>query len=247
MRPLTKDTQAAGARLWESIDGAEKVASVEVATPELSCGPQPRPGFVFDYGGVKIASGQPQGETFMKLAGVWDAIRRAGTTFGESIQKALTAGRSHMVKVKDGPRRPTEALTALEKTQLALGGAAAGGAIALTGAGVSAANEQRRFSQVELALHADPWFEGMTDKSNVSEAYGLMKRYAPSIAKDPIVARSFVRVMVESPELKHTQTVQELLEAEKKFRESGAFTEDLFDLRRSMRAGSRALGLSGGK
>jgi hypothetical protein len=236
---LTKESQQAGSDLWDGLE-SDKTAAIVVETQPITFGATPRPGLVYDYAGQKVASGLPMGEAFEKIAGFWDTARKAVGTVGESIQKALTGGRSHVV---DGA--PTKSLEALEKTQLALGGAAVAGTLALGAGGVSAANERRRFHQVEQALYADPWFENYTDKSDIGEAYGLMRRYSPSIAKDPIVARSFVRVMVESPELKHTQTVQELLEAEKKFRESGAFTEDLFDLRRSIRGGARALGLSG--
>jgi len=241
---LTPASQAAGAALWDQLE-SEKTAAIVVETQPLTFGATPRPGLVYDYAGDKVASGLPMGEAFEKIAGFWSSARSAIGTVGESLQKALTAGRSHLVKNKEGIPHPTEALSALEKTQLAIGGAGVAGGIALAGSGISAANERRRFSQVEQALYADPWFENYTNKSDIGEAYGLMRRYSPSIAKDPIVARSFVRVMVESPEMKHTQTVQELLEAEKKFRESGAFTEDLFDLRRAMRGGARALGLSG--
>jgi len=252
---LTKESQQAGADLWGAIDGGSEKSAVEhvvtVGEPTLSCGPPMRDAYVFEHGDFKVAADLPVGEAMQKIAGFW-ADNARGVV--ESLRTIVSGGKTWGSDLlgRRVPMHQVDKLTQAEGAQLGLAGAAVAGTLGIGTAVINKANERRRFNQVERTLLEDPWFSNLSDKSLVNKAYGLMVKYSPSMAADPIVARSFVRMLVQSEadggmDNANIGTVQELLEAEKKFRDSGAFTEDLFDLRRSMRGGARVLGLAGGK
>lgn len=245
---LTTASQEQGEALWDEIEKSASV--VPVSLPAFEYGPPPRAGLVFDYAGVKIASGGDPRETMQKLAGVWDSIRGILGTAGRSAKAIITGGEEVTRGLGGIPlSKPRESLTALETAQLGVLGAGAAGILGAGVAGVDAVNDRRKYHQIRMALHGDPWFENHSDKSKIDSAFEMMKKYAPTIAKDPIVTRSFVRTMVEGDENSmNLSWAQELMEAEKKYRESGNFTEDLFDLRRAVRSGLRPFGYpSGGK
>jgi len=234
---ITGESQKTAAALWDDLEG-EKCASISVAP--LSCGPPPRAGYVYDYAGEKVASDTPPREALLKIAGFWSGV-------AESVNKVLSGGKRTIQGLGGIPITETaEKLTQLEQAQLGVAAGGIGAALGAATLGISSAQEKRRFSQVEGALLNDPWFENTTDKSQVREAYALMRRYSPTIARDPIVARSFVRVLVEVPDKANIQTVQDLMDAEKKFREGGQFKDEIFDLRKGLRGGLRHLGFGGG-
>lgn len=122
------------------------------------------------------------------------------------------------------------------KAQVGLALAIPAAAIAAGAKAWSSGHRQRQHGRIEQALVNDPEFENQADKEQaISESYGLMRRYAPSIALDPVVSKSFVKLLVQMPDMQNLEVVQNLMEAERKYHDSGEFSSDLRDIQKLMR------------
>lgn len=192
-----------------------------------------------------------------KLAGFWgDAFKNLGQTFRgvlrgapatepigtvEFLKKVVTknkAGIRHL-----DPKALEKTLAGLQKADPLAGAyskAQAGLAIAIPAMAVAAGanawsrgQRTRQHGRVERALVNDPEFENQADKEQaISESYGLMRKYAPSIALDPVVSKSFVKLLVSMPDMQNIEVIQNLMEAEKKFQDSREFSTDFRDIQK---------------
>jgi hypothetical protein len=205
------------------------------------------------------------GETMQKVAGFWaDAWKNfsgtiAGAFRGSAGDVATHTPDSILKTIGSGAMAGTEsdqlkALKPLAKEMAGLakkvqsankgfGRAQLGLAIgipALAGFGAyhlwSKGKRRRQHAAVEHLLLKQPEFENLADREQVvGEAYGTMRKYAPSIASDPIVAKSFVGLLVSHPDQQNIEVIQNLMEAEKKFRDAGEFSRDWHDISKIVR------------
>lgn len=120
-------------------------------------------------------------------------------------------------------------MSAYEKAQVGLAGALVATPLALGAAEAHDAYKKHEYAKVLERLESDPAFENVSDKQHLKDAYALMTKYSPSIALDPMVARSFVMTLVTHPDLSHLELAQNLMDAEKKYDESRAFSRDFQD------------------
>lgn len=116
-----------------------------------------------------------------------------------------------------------------QKAQIGLAGALVATPLAVGAAGAHSAYVKHEYAKVLNGLESDPAFENISDKQNLRDAYALMQKYSPSIALDPMVARSFVMTLVTHPDLSHLELAQNLMDAEKKYDESRAFSRSFDD------------------
>ena len=148
-------------------------------------------------------------------------------TFGESAQ---AAGKNLWGTVKNVVMG--EGGASNRKLQAGLAGALVLG----TGLGIRQLYKRRQvqaqYDRVLGAVMEDPTFKNVEQKEDkVPEAYSFLRRYAPTLAMDPVIARSFVRQAIESDVSWMNQTVaQGLSEAESKHRDASRPSKDLRDI-----------------
>jgi hypothetical protein len=186
------------------------------------------------------------GEAFANLGKTLKGVLRGGSdvveTKAEDFMKLITKtdGGDISPKKLSKALKDLQAADPLDKTyrtaQTALFGAIplmglAGGAHLY-----STEKLRRQHASVEHHLAQQPEFKNLADKEQaIGEAYGTMRKYSPTIAADPIVAKSFVTMLVQHPDQQNIEIIQNLMEAEKKYKESGEFTKDWYDISKLVR------------
>ena len=191
----------------------------------------------------------------VKLAGFWgEAFKNLTTTLKSVIRgggRAVPGSAKDILDVAQTGTHGERAIVDIAKLEGLFKGTGTGGmsgfqkaqvglALALPAAAIaggakawSAGQRVRQHGRVERALVNDPEFENQADKEQaISESYGLMRKYSPSIALDPVVSKSFVKLLVSMPDMQNIEVVQNLMEAEKKFQDSQGFTTDLRDIQK---------------
>jgi hypothetical protein len=76
-------------------------------------------------------------------------------------------------------------------------------------------------TQVEQGLHADPQFAKLNNPELVKSTYNTMRRFAPYLAADPTIARSFVEMHVLSNQPPSYATMKTLADAEQSVNKAG--------------------------
>jgi hypothetical protein len=235
---------------------SEKVAG-DLVMSDVFYESKPRSGLAFQAGDFELAipkTAEEANDGIVKLAGFWsEAFGNLGKTLknvvrggevahaGPSFQEVATAmrsgagsgGRLHAIKdLFDAGGAASAAGGAMSGYQKAQAGLAAAVVAVPIAAGAAAAHDsmkKHRYAVILKGIQSDPAFENVSDQSKVSDAYHMMVKYSPSIALDPMVAKSFVTFLVTHPDLAGLQSAQSLMEAEAKFRESGEFARDFSD------------------
>lgn len=263
---ITKEGQAAGEVLWGKLASEDTgaLATEEVAGDPLQGGvfydSRPPAGYVFAAGHFKIASpksGEEVAAGIEKLAGFW---QEAFSNVSATVKNTIRGGVPHtdtmkgvMDTVRTGAggmrghipdmkafRKAVDAIPvdrgSYSSKQLALGGALVAMPLAAGAAEAHHAYKQHQFAVVLDHLQKDPAFENVSDSAKVKEAYHLMMKYSPNIALDPVVSKSFVMLIVSHPDSANVETIGNLMEAEKKFKENNDFSGAFSDrVRRLMR------------
>lgn len=247
-----------------SAEDVVKTAADDIAGDFLTDGvyydSKPPAGYVFQAGHFKIASpksGEEVAEGITKLAGFWQEafsnisgsvrnIVRGGPPAGDALKGVMNSVRvghsgihGHIPDMK-AFRKAIESIPvdrgSYSSKQLALGGALVAVPLAAGAAEAHDAFKKHQYAVVLDHLQGDPAFENVSDAAKVKEAYHLMVKYSPSIALDPVVSKSFVMLIVSHPDSANVETIGNLMEAEKKFKESNDFSNAFSDrVRRLMR------------
>lgn len=223
---------------------------------------RPPVGYVFQAGHFKIASpksGEEVADGITKLAGFWqeafsnlsgtlkNVVRGGGKKVDPIQWKELSrfvdaaTDKVDISGMKAFVNRANQAVeetgtTGYQKMQMGLAGALVATPVAFGAAEAHDAFKKHQYSVVLDHLQKDPAFENVSDAAKVKEAYHLMVKYSPSIALDPVVSKSFVMLIVSHPDSANVETIGNLMDAERRFKESNDFTGAFSDrVRRLMR------------